>query len=175
MDSLMDVGYYENPIPKGAPDPNKFARFYYHSVPVKNDDGELIEFKNVLYVEIRCKGHSKSSFSRPKRDHDEIEFKQYWEAFKANNADCVTGTPLRFLPGVGPADVDNFKAVGILSVEDMATLQESALDKIRGSRTLKARAQAWLAAIEAAKPDQSHLAPKNAEIKRKGRPPKVKE
>ena len=131
-------------------DPNLGARFYIHPA-LQGDEsakaGRQI-YKDVVYVEIFIKGAMKSTFSRPMREGDKEDFPSSWKAFRDNNEEMTEGTPLKFLPGIGPSAELEFKAMGIRTIEDLANLAEMAIDNIRGGRTLKKKAIAYLAAAE---------------------------
>lgn len=119
-----------------------YGRFYLH--PQKQADGQ---YKDVIYVEIFIKGDKNTSFSRPKVDEDEKTYPNGWKAFVSGQPSITEGNPIGMLPGIGPSEVMNLNAVGIMSIEDLAELDEAAMGKLKGGRTLNQRAKAYLAAL----------------------------
>lgn len=123
--------------------PDTYARFYKHPQP--QGDGS---FKDADYVEIMIKGNKNTSFSKPVDPEDKTNYPKAWEAYQQNHPENFEGNPIQVLPGVGPSQVLNLKAIGIYSVEDVANLGEPGIDNIPGGRTLQKRARAWLAALK---------------------------
>ena len=126
-----------------------YARFYIH--PSLNGDKTIEAKKNVyddvLYVEICEKGNSKSSFSRPKNNEDEMIFPREWAEFKNNEAPSK-GTGLNYLPNIGPAQQMNLNQQGIQSIEDLAALSDSVVSNGQGLFELRRRARAYMAAMQ---------------------------
>ena len=70
----------------------------------------------------------------------------HMDAYLAWNAgqEHVEGTPLAYLPGMTPAQADNLKSYGIVSVEQLAGASVAQLGNIMGGMALKASAQAYM-------------------------------
>ena len=119
-----------------------YGRFYLH--PQLQEDGS---YRDAVYVEIFIKGDKNTSFSRPKKDEDEISYPNAWKSFKDNSPTISDGNPLSMLPGISPSEALNLNAMGILSIEDMAELGEPGLTNINGARNLQKRAKAYLASM----------------------------
>jgi hypothetical protein len=128
------------------------------------------------------------------------QIEPHYEAFKSGRADVeIVGTPLGTWPGVIPEQVDILRASGIRSVEDVAALTESQIDRVRlpNMRDLRKQARLFLenssaaaAAEREAKKDamleamaeklaameqllEEKTAPPQEDRPRRGRPPKV--
>lgn len=125
----------------------------------------------------------------------EMRFKEY-----KNNLDpSVDGTAIKDWPGISRAELANCQHLNILSVEDLAGINDDTIRQLgMGGMALKQRAQAWLdmqsksggeelAALRAKVSDQSDTIEKlvatvdelkaelkDAKGKRRGRPPKDK-
>lgn len=129
------------------------GQFYRHAVfnAEKSKEAGRKIFEDKIYIEIRAVGDKNTSFSRPMIEADKTEFARSWQHFLAENGsdEEVIGTPLRSLPMVGPSMVHELKAAGIYTVEDILTLDDAALDRIRGGRRLQTQARAYIAAAEA--------------------------
>ena len=126
------------------PAKDTYARFYVH--PQLQGDDIIAEggprYKDVIYIEIFIKGTKNSSFSRPKRPEDEIEYPKAWAAFKAGDFEMTDGTPIKVLPGIGPSQAIELQSLGILSVEEMAELDDGQVLGNPGMITLRNRAKA---------------------------------
>jgi len=120
-----------------------YGRFYLH--PQKQADGQ---YQDVIYVEIFIKGDKNTSFSRPKKDEDETTYPNGWKAFVSGQPSITEGNPVGMLPGIGPSEAMNLNAVGIMSIEDLAELDEAGVEKLKNGRTLTKRAKAYLAALQ---------------------------
>lgn len=125
-----------------------YARFYVHP-QLQGDDTIKAggpRFKDVVYVEIFTKGSKNTSFSRPKKAQDEVDYPKAWQAFKENNIELTDGTPISVLPGIGPSQALELQAQGVLSIEELADLSDSVVLGVPGMLTLRKRAKAYLAA-----------------------------
>lgn len=126
-----------------------YANFYIH--PSLNGDKTLEAKRNiyddVVYAEIFIKGSTKTSSARPKKDSDEKDYPEAWAKF-INGEDIATGTPLKSLPNMGPSMILNLNSQGIMSIEDLAALNDSVVIGISGMVDLRKRAQAYMAAME---------------------------
>jgi len=122
--------------------PDTYARFYTH--PQLQGDGS---HKDKVYVEISIRGNKNTSFSREVIDEDKINYPKAWAAYQSNSPDLTDGNPISVLPGVGPSQAINLKALGVYSIEDLANLGEPGINNIPGGRTLQKRAKAYLEAL----------------------------
>ena len=131
------------------PTADTYARFYIHpSLKSGTAKSSSAIYDDEIYAEIFIKGSTNTSYGRPKKDQDEIDFKEEWEAY-VNNCDYVSsGTPLSALPTIGPSAEMNLNAKGIKSVEDLAGLSDAiVIGGERGMLELRNRAQAYLDAL----------------------------
>lgn len=162
----FNLNDFENQVTEMEPDPNLFGRFHNRSVKKKTDDGKVLGYESEVWIEIRAKGSKNASVSHGVLKQDGTPYIHYlrdnkqpiaadefysrkfpkeWAAFKDHLA--VDGTPLEHLPILSPSDVDNLKLMGIRSLEDLADMQESAIEKVSNGRRLKATAKAYIDAI----------------------------
>ena len=73
------------------------------------------------------------------------EYPQYYEAFKKNEADFVSGTPLIAAPFIQSAKRAELKGLNIITVEQLAGLDDRAIKKIgMGARELVEQAKAYM-------------------------------
>ena len=79
-------------------------------------------------------------------DQSQIDrFPEAYKAFKEKGEMHVEGTPLRQWALLSPADIVGFEALKIFSVEAMAQIPESSLQKHFGLREWREKAKAYLA------------------------------
>lgn len=175
-----------------------YAEFHLHPVLQVEESkkrGQEI-YKDELYVTIQIKGQKNQIRDRKATKQDENDFPSAWERWTNKEKSSLRGTPSTALPGIGPSMALELQALGLYTVEDIATIPDSALDKFRGALMLRQRAVAYLKASEIlpetpmttetedmAKDDHSPVdidAMKSdttvvqAEPRRRGRPPKVR-
>ena len=67
-----------------------------------------------------------------------------YEHWKKGETAPTEGTPLSAWPGISDGQIGALKAMHILTVEDLATCPDSALDRLMGGRGLQAAAQAFV-------------------------------
>ncbi len=132
------------------PASNTYARFYTH--PVLN----VVETKKIghefyedtIYAEIFIKGDKNTSFGRPKIEQDETDYPKAWTAFSKGIEIQETGTGLNNLPNISPSAQMNLNATGIMTIEDLAELDDSVVIGVQGMLDLRKRAQAYLAVMK---------------------------
>jgi hypothetical protein len=130
------------------------GQFYLHPVFNAAKSKELGRkiFDDKLFIEIRAKGDKNTSFSRPATDADRSDFARAWQHFTAENGgdeQGISGTPLRYLPAVGPSMVFELRSAGVHTIEDLLDLDDAAVERIRGGRLLVRQASAYMKAAEA--------------------------
>lgn len=126
-----------------------YGEFHYHPVlqPEESHKQGREVYKDVLYIRIQIKGQKNQIRSRKATELDQVEFPSAWAAFLKNEETAVNGTPLSAIPGVGPSLAIEIRGLGITSVEDLANLPDSAMDKFRGAMMFRERARAYIAAM----------------------------
>lgn len=109
--------------------------------------------KDVVYVKIIQPGESRLSvYHQPATAADVARFPRQWAAFKANQSQEMIGSPLSLLFPDSPAIVENFKSVGVRTVEQLAEANDTALQNMgMGARGFQEKAKAYLAAAEKGK------------------------
>jgi prefoldin subunit 5 len=87
-------------------------------------------------------------------------YKENYKLWKSGQEIPLHGTALVNWPGLSPAQIKNFQAYRILTVEDIASANEETLSRMGpGSRDIKRRAENWLKASESTgKLAESHSA-----------------
>ena len=119
--------------------PDTYAIFY-DFIPSGKTDPEV-------WVELKIKGNRNTSISKPATDELKRDYPVAWESYRNNSFDLCDGTPLRALPGMSPSQAAELNALGISSVEGLSEITDSVADNMKGGRTLRSRAIAYLAAL----------------------------
>lgn len=90
-------------------------------------------------------------------------FRRKYEAWKAGHEAPLNGTSVKEWPLLSPAQAENFIALHVLTIEDVAAMTEEALGRFgMGARELREKAREWLQGREVSK----SLASENEELKR---------
>jgi len=150
-------------------------------------------FRLKTFLRKEIPGDNLTVVERPARDTDREEFPKEWERYRTKQNHVVDGTPIEQWPVLNRAQVAEFKALNIHSVEQFYAMPEVHGAKIMGFNTLKAKAREFLTwrkeseKVEAIKADaamkderiaslESQLAELRAMIDakpRRGRPRKI--
>ncbi|MGO4334957.1 hypothetical protein AB4037_08580 [Labrys sp. KB_33_2] len=103
-------------------------------------------FDEIETVRIFVAGDPFNQISSPVTDHYRERFAEAYGKWKADreNADQITGTPLRQWPLMTPARLKEFEALAIFNVEGLAAVADAQLSKHHGLREWRDKASAWL-------------------------------
>jgi hypothetical protein len=86
-------------------------------------------------------------------------FKAAYEMWKRDEEPPVLGTHISLWPGLTPAQFKMLRDIRVLTVEDVAGMNEDTLNRIgMGARALKDRAAAWLQAAQKGIPAEQLVA-----------------
>lgn len=124
-------------------------------------------FEDKEMVEIRVPGDKHLTWIGPVTEKMRINgqlidsrerWPEHYAAFKRGEQRAVTGTPLEHWPnpGLTAARVAEYKAINILSVEELANVSDSALPKMgMGARELREQARAYIEKAKGAAADNA--------------------
>ena len=153
-----------------------YGRFYIHSTVMGDTNPEnKPQFHDVVMCEIAIKGDKNTSISKrvfesdgetpiayPRMGQDPMtlidSYPRAWKAYTAGSEDYMEGSPLDVLPGVGMSAKRNLQSEGIMSVEDLANLQDSLVMGKQGMLDLRKKARAYLAVLEPEKAEAKEAA-----------------
>lgn len=123
-------------------------RFYLRDVqnqPRSAEAGRPI-FDLVPYVEILMPGQRSTVVDRKVTNEDKARWPAQWDRFEKGLAESVDGTPLEQWALLNRAQVAELRALNIRTVEQVAALDDAALQRIGpGARDLQKRARQHLA------------------------------
>lgn len=147
--------------------PKEFVTFSLEPVqdfPASKEAGRPI-FRDVEFVEIRFPGNNLTVVRRRVTDQDRHQWDRQYAAFKSGGKAPVEGTPLSAWTSVTKAQVREFEAVNIFTVEQLASVSDAVLHTLGiGGRTWRDRARAFMeAATDNAVTDK--LASENVTLK----------
>lgn len=102
-------------------------------------------FDDVEMVDIIIPGQNQSIASERVKQHHKDRWPTQYAAWKAGLEIAQEGSPLEYWPPLTPAQVGNLKALNVHTVEQLATVDDSALTRMgMGARDLREKAKAWL-------------------------------
>jgi hypothetical protein len=108
-------------------------------------------FDEIDLVKIVTPG-SRDSFVGDATYEYQQRFPSQWARYKAGQEQVSSGTPLNSLPWVTIAQLEEFKAVGCHTVEQLVGMPDSVSQRFMGHHQIKQRAQAYLDAAAGAAP-----------------------
>ena len=133
-----------------AMDSKLYTTFYIR--PVMNafkssQEGRPI-YEEKEYIRIIVPGDSKTTVDCPVTDEFRMRFEKQYEKFKKGLAQAIEGTPLEMWPQMTVGLCAELKAMNIVTVEQLAALDDSKAQRIMGSYDLRRKAQTFLDAAK---------------------------
>lgn len=135
-------------------DNRTYVRFYMDAVQdqeASTKEGRPI-YKDMEFVEIIVPGDSKDVVVHRVSDLDRRRFARQYELFKQGQADQLIGTPLKEVTWIPRSQVEELRFFKILTVEQLAQVNDNACTRIPGLYDLRRRAIAFVDAAAAAAP-----------------------
>lgn len=113
-------------------------------------------YRDTEFIRIINPGDKTTVIDRPTRvvEDEQLRFPKQYEMFKRGAAEQVTGTPIGLLPGISEAQVEEYKYLGLRTVEQLAVAPDSTVLRVMGMVDMKQRAQRMLDALEGRKDAQ---------------------
>lgn len=147
-------------------DGRMYAVFF---MDVVKDDGQSelqgrAIFRDAEFIRIVAPGDKSNIVVREARDGDKQRFHRQYEMFKRGEKEQVVGTPLSQWPQITRAMAEEFKALGIMTVEHLADLRDDVKLKVGGAMNLSEMAKKWLAAASGRHEEIDNLQAQNADL-----------
>lgn len=130
-------------------------------------------FKDVPYIRIHFPGDKTKQIFRPVKMEDDnmgpadpMRFPKQWDAFKNQQAQVQTGTPIEEWAPITRSQAMELKAMHIHTVEQLAGISDANLTWL-GARELRDKADVWLKQAESGKEAvhlQTELEKRDAQI-----------
>lgn len=92
------------------------------------------------YVTIHVPGDKNNVVCRPVSDLDRRRFPRQYAAFKANESQDISGTPLETVPWITREQVEELKYFKVRTLEHLAAIPDMHAQKFHGIQKLKQRA-----------------------------------
>ena len=127
-----------------------YAEFHLHpvlQVEESKKQGREV-YKDEVYVQIQIKGQKNQIRDRKMRHEDKTDFPSAWARWAEKDHAAKVGTPITAIPGIGPSMELELAALGLRTVEDMASLNDAGCQNMRGGYMFRERAKAYLKALE---------------------------
>lgn len=126
---------------------NCIPRFFMDAVPdpARTEAEGHQCFKEVAKVEIIIPGDKNNRPIHKVRDEHKQRWPAAWAKFEATRQETLDGTPIDQYPALSKAQVLEFKALGILTVESLAGLDDQGIQKIGpDGRKIRERARQYI-------------------------------
>lgn len=108
-------------------------------------------YKDEHFISIRAPG-TRNEVTAPASYDYQQRFPRQWAMFKRGMEQTMTGTPLAMLPWMSKSQVAELNAANCHTVEQLATMPDSASQVFMGHHSMKQRAQAFLDSAKEAAP-----------------------
>lgn len=144
------VAYTPDGVAVFGKDEGLLVKFFKHPVLSRFESTErgVPIHTDVVMIEVINPGEKDPVRVIKTREH-EFRFARQWEAFtKGQSQEAQSGTPLDHLFPNEPSTVLSLKAFNIFSVQQLASLHDTAINNIPMGRTLVDRAKAYLGTAE---------------------------
>lgn len=134
---------------KDAQGHSLFEPVYYAYITPAGSNGknEVMKVASEWIQELKVKGQTRGQFDENASEYERWyeRFSKAFEQYKAGEEMTVLGSPLRSCPAFTKVEVAQAQNCRILTVEDLASCNEEALQHMgMGGRTMKMKAQKYL-------------------------------
>jgi hypothetical protein len=162
LDTTLELNTFDN---RFAADSKLYVIFTMH--PVKNgfkseQEGRPI-YDDIPHVKIHVPGDKTSVVERPASEEDKQRFAAQWEKFQKNMVQSPEGTPLEMWPLLTVSQVMEFKALNVVTVEQLVGMSDSNAQRFLGGQELRRKADAFLR-VSKDTAEAQRLATANAEL-----------
>lgn len=125
---------------------------FFHAVQIKNNYKSDLEkrpiFEERIYLKKLVPGDNTLQVDRPMRETDMEEYPIEWARFQQKKEQKADGTPIEAWAAISDTQKAEFRALNIFTIDQFATLPDSAGDKIMGFNDLRAKARAFIGAAQ---------------------------
>jgi len=125
---------------------------FFHDVQKKHNFRTEQEkrpvFVAVTHIKKVVPGDTRLVIDRPMRNEDKDEFPVEWARFEQKKGAMAIGTPLDAWSEITDTQKAEFRFLNIFTIDQFATLPDSAGEKIMGFHDLRAKAKAFLDAMK---------------------------
>jgi len=144
LHDLTEMAFNDN---RHSGDEYLLVRFYYRTKenPIKSREAGRPIHEEVPYISIKVPGDKNSDVDKPVRNRDKQRFPEHWRRFEARESEKeLEGTALTEWPGITRAQAEDLKYLNILTVEQLANLNDANAQNVMGIQVLKQKAVKYL-------------------------------
>lgn len=122
----------------------KFFKKAVHNKFMSVKEGKQV-FQDVDYISIRIPGDKTTEINRKVSEDDKERFSVQWENYQKRLENIQDGTAIEMLPGISPADAENWKSKGFETIEQLTGMSEQNIQRsVQGTRDIVTRAKKYL-------------------------------
>lgn len=133
-------------------DDSLFVQFYMRPLLDEEESKKLGRaiYKDTEFVKIMVPGDKSTMIDRPIRiiEDEAARFPRQYAAFKAGHEDQVVGTPIALMPGLSPAQVEEYKFLGLRTIEQLANAKDDVTLRVMGLVEVREKAKKMLLLLE---------------------------
>ena len=154
-ETTMELIRQQMGLVAGAPNriTAKFSIEAVHDLEASEKAGKPV-YVDTEFVTKWIPGDKDNVVHRPVRLVDKAEFAEQYRAFKLNQEQPQTGTPLEMLAFLSPANRAELGYYGIRTAEQLMTMADVNGKNVMGFQQLKAKTKTYLDALAGAAPAQ---------------------
>ena len=149
-------------------DKKLWVQFYVNPImhPIKSTLAGRPVFDEVDYIKIRIPGSQLSVIDAPYKEYAP-RFAARYKQWKSDQKDAITGTPIENFPFLlGKIGlIAELKAMNVMTVEQLAGLNDGWVTNLMGGIELRKRAQTWLDETTGVDAQLSTIAQENNDLK----------
>lgn len=129
----------------------------------KSAEANRAIYEDTEYVEIMIPGDKHNIVQRPVWEQDIHRFPVHYDKFKKGLAQVV-GTPLKAVPFLTEAQVEEYAFFNIRTVEQLAEANDGIIQRFMGGLEMKTRAKAWIDKERSGETLQNRISAQDEEI-----------
>ena len=148
-----------------AADDKLYVVFYMKAVKngFKSDEAGRPIFEDVPHVRIHVPGDKTSIIDVPVEEQHKHRFSTRWEKFQKGMTQTPEGTPVEEWPQLTLSQAQEFKALNVYTVEQVAGMSDAATQRFMGGQELKRKAETFLK-VSKDTAEAQRLVTENAEL-----------
>jgi hypothetical protein len=137
-------------LKEAAGDDRLAVRFFKKAAhdAAESEVQKRVVFREVEMIQIMVPGDRDHIIVRPAGEGDKRRFVKHYEAWKRGDEGLAVGTPLELWGKLNLAQIEEFRYIGVRTIEQLASLQDQACQKLPGAYELKRQATTFLQTLK---------------------------
>jgi hypothetical protein len=163
FDTALDA---QMPEQRYAMDNKLFVQFHMRAVKAgaKSDAAGRPIFEDIPYIRIHVPGDKTTVIEEPVNDEYKERFAAQWAKFEKGLQQSPEGTPVEQWPQLTVGQAQEFKAMNVYTVEQLANMSDASAQKFMGGFELRRKAEVFLK-VSKDTAEAQRLATENTELK----------